>query len=66
MHEQLFAKVGNKLIWESTEEKLLGITIDKNLNFDSHLSKLCKKVGGRLQHSHGFLSFFHLTKEELY
>ena len=30
------------------EEKLLGVTIDKNLNFDSHLNTLCKKVGQKV------------------
>ena len=48
MNEHLFAKVGDELIWESTEEKLLGVTIDKNLNFNSHLSTLCKKVGQKV------------------
>ena len=47
-HEHLFTKVGGELIWESTEEKLLGITIDKNLNFNSHLAKLCQKVGQKI------------------
>ena len=44
-HDHLVAKIGDELIWESAGEKLLGVTIDKNLNFNSHLSKLCKKVG---------------------
>ena len=44
-NEHLFAKVGDELIWESVEEKLLGVTVDKKLNFNSHLSKLCKRVG---------------------
>ena len=39
-YEHLFAKVGDELIWESTEEKLLGVTIDKYLNFNTHLSIL--------------------------
>ena len=46
--EFLWAKVGNELIWESRYEKLLGLTIDKNLNFDKHLSTLCKKVSGKV------------------
>ena len=29
---------------ESAAEKLLGVTIDKNLNFNSHLSKVCNIV----------------------
>ena len=44
INEHLFAKVGDELI-VSVEEKLLGVTIDKNLNFNSHLSILCKKDG---------------------
>ena len=46
--EHLWTKVGDELIWESREEKLLGITIDKNLNFNSHLTTLCKKVGQKV------------------
>ena len=48
--EQLFAKVGDELIWESAAEKLLGVTMDKNLKFNSHRSKLCKKLNKKLQH----------------
>ena len=35
--------VGENIVKESSEEKLLGVTIDKNLNFKSHVSNLCKK-----------------------
>ena len=42
--EHRWAKVGGELISESAEEKLLRVTIDKNLNFNSHLNTLCKKV----------------------
>ena len=48
INELLFAKVGEELIWESSEEKLLRVTIDKNLNFNSHLSILCKKAGQKV------------------
>ena len=46
--EFLWAKVGNELIWESRYEKLLGLTIDKNLNFNQHLSILCKEVSAKV------------------
>ena len=46
--EFLWAKVGEELIWESSYEKLLGLTIDKKLNFNKHLSILCKKVNGKV------------------
>ena len=41
--EMLWVKVGKNLIWESSHEKLLGLTIDKYLNFEKHLSIPCKK-----------------------
>ena len=48
IHEHLWVKVGGEMIWESTEEKLLGVTIDKNLNFNSHLAAICKKTGHKV------------------
>ena len=42
-HEFLWAKIGEVSIWESNNEKLLVLTTGKKLNFDKHLSILCKK-----------------------
>ena len=39
-HEVLWANIGGKRIWESTENKLLGLHIDRDLQFASHVSKL--------------------------
>ena len=38
--EHLWIKVGDELIWASAKEKLLGVTIDKDLKFNSHLAIL--------------------------
>ena len=46
--EHLWTKVGDELIWESREEKLFGVIIDKKLNFNSHLTTSCKKVGQKV------------------
>ena len=46
--EHLWVKVGSERIWESQTEKLLGITMDKNLFFESHLNILCKKVNQKV------------------
>ena len=46
--EHLWVKVGNEMIWESQFEKLLGITVDKNLSFSLHLKELCKKVSQKV------------------
>ena len=48
VNEHLWVKVGDEMIWESTEEKLLGVTIDKNLDFNSHLTSVCKKAGQKV------------------
>ena len=46
--EYLWVKVGKSLIWESQQEKLLGVIIDKNLNFNEHLSMICKKASAKV------------------
>ena len=38
--EHLWVTVGNEMIWESQSEKLLGMSVDKDLNFNSHLKSL--------------------------
>ena len=35
-HEVLWANIGGKNIWESKEEKLLGLYIDRDLTFTSY------------------------------
>ena len=46
--EHLWIKVGCERIWESQSEKLLGMIVDKNLSFESHLKTLCKKVNQKI------------------
>ena len=46
--EHLWVKVGNNKVWESKQEKLLGVTIDKNLNFNEHLSIIFKKASAKV------------------
>ena len=40
--------IGETTATESVEENLLGVTLDKNLDFKKHVNVLCKKVGQRL------------------
>ena len=44
-HENIWARIGHTKIWESRKQKLLGVEIDSNLNFDLYVSSLCKKAG---------------------
>ena len=39
-----WAMIGNERIWESKSEKHLGIIIDKNLNVNDHILKICLKA----------------------
>ena len=41
--EYLWAKVEESIVWESQKVKLLGVTVEKNLNFNEHLYHLQKK-----------------------
>ena len=41
-------KIGEAIVEESSEEKLLGVIIDKNLTFKSHVSNLCKRASQKL------------------
>ena len=47
-HEQIFAKIGNDFIWESREERLLGVTIDNKLKFATHIKGLVKMAHQKL------------------
>ena len=50
--------LGNETINESTTVDLLGVKIDDNLNFNEHVSKLCKKIVKKF-----FFDFFYLYRE---
>ena len=58
-YETLWANIGETRIWESKNEKLLGLTIDRNLNFDDHVFTLCKKAGRKsaLSRISNYMSF---------
>ena len=40
--------IGSSCIEQSDTEKLLGITLDKNLNYNYHAADICKKAGQKL------------------
>ena len=42
-YEAIWAQIKERRTWESTKEKLLGLIIDRNLNFDDHVFTLCGK-----------------------
>ena len=42
-------QIGNFLIKNSANEKLLGVNIDSKLNFDCHVNYLCNKANKKLR-----------------
>ena len=46
--EYLWINVGCAKIWESDSVTLLGVQFDRNIKFDNHVNKLCKKAGRKL------------------
>ena len=58
----LYIKVCGKMISNSKNEKLLGITIDSALNFDTHVNNLCKKAN---QKSHALSHYMDKDKLRL-
>ena len=59
----VFVNIGNETIITSDSVELLGVTIDKNLNFTDHVSKLCKK-GNQKLHALARISKY-LSKDKL-
>ena len=47
-YENAFASVGQSIIWETGNKKLLGIIIDRKLNFNDYVASICKKAGNKL------------------
>ena len=47
-NEQMWAKLDRDIFCESNDVKLLGITLDSNLNFDKHVSNLFSKANRQL------------------
>ena len=41
-------RISETKIWESNKQKLLGVVIDRNLNFDEYVFDLRQKAGGKL------------------
>ena len=46
--EHLWIQVGEQIIWESLYEKLLGVTIDKDLKLKTHVQNICNKASAKV------------------
>ena len=43
-YEHDWAQIGKDMVWEENKVKLLGITIDNEVKFDSHILNICSKA----------------------
>ena len=57
--------VGEYEIENSNCEKLLGVKLDWKLNFDDHISDVCKKTSGKLRSLARIASFIGLSKRRI-
>ena len=47
-YENVWVKMGDEKNWERAKQKLLGMEIGRNLNFDDHVILICKNAGRKL------------------
>ena len=56
----------NLFFKNSTEEVLLGVTIDKKLIFDSHIKNICRKNGQKLGVLLRITNYLNSSQKSLY
>ena len=64
-HQWKWAMVGEEKLWESKSEKLLGITIDKDLNFNEHIRNVCHKAGRKVTALGRICRYLNLDKRKI-
>ena len=64
-NETVKIQVGNYNIANSKCEKLLGINFDHNLNFDKHVSELCKKASRKINALSRITPYMNVSKKRI-
>ena len=64
-HQLYNAKIGSSTIWESQEEELLGVYIDRNLRLNGHVSNIFKKANQKLSVVMRLGHFYNLEQRRL-
>ena len=63
--DDITINIGNESIHNSENEKLLGLYFDNELNFKTHVTKLCKKAGQKLHALVRISNFMNLIKRKM-
>ena len=64
-HESMFAMIGPSQIWETYEQKLLGVIMDHNLKFENYILSQCKKAGQKLSALSRICKFLNTDRKRL-
>ena len=64
-YENTFANIGDDIIWEENKVELLGITIDRQMNFESHRAKLIAKANNKLSVLTRMINFLDFPKRRI-
>ena len=64
-HEAIFVMIGPSQVWESYEQKILGIMMDKNLKFENYILSQCKKAGQKLAALSRICQFLNTDRKRL-
>ena len=63
-NDSLFISIGNEKIFNSTNAKILGITFDNHLTFDTHIKNICKKAAQKISALARISPFMSLPKRQ--
>ena len=63
--DDITINIGNECIHNSQNEKLLGVYFDNELNFKTHVNKLCKKSGQKLHALARISNFMNLNERKM-
>ena len=63
--EAVWAKIADTQIWESREQKLLGVVTENDLNFDKFIITLWKKARKKLSALARLSIFLNLTQRKI-
>ena len=63
--EEMFVNIRKDIIWESKTVKLLGIIINKELEFDKHINQVCSTANKKLNVLSRMRSFLSAEKRKI-
>ena len=63
--EAIWAMTGQTKIWESRNQKLLAVMIDRQSNFDEYLISICSKTGKKLSALATLTNFLSLEQKKI-